>query len=150
MGFVVDADGTVAHRWQATCDRLKNVGLTLPASAPAAGFVGDSAQFRARVGVWIMPDNVTDAGRLEDLVRTLVPTGDPLIDHATAATDRAYTLDARFPAQDRIKAELHCWLAWQKEPGRPFGTALKAQFLRHDSDVAMRFVAWFKALFGLA
>ena len=97
-----------------------------------------------------MPDNVTDAGRLEDLVRTLVPTGDPLIDHATAATDRAYTLDARFPAQDRIKAELHCWLAWQKEPGRPFGTALKAQFLRHDSDVAMRFVAWFKALFGLA
>jgi hypothetical protein len=150
VGFVVDANGAVAHRWQAVCDRLRGVGLTLAGAAPAEGFVGDSAELKARVGVWIMPDNVTDAGKLEDLVQTLVPTNDALIAHARTATDQARTLDARFPSQDRTKAELHCWLAWQEEPGRPFGTALKAHFFRHDSEVAIRFVNWFKALFRLA
>jgi hypothetical protein len=147
VGFVVDANGAVAHRWVSVCDRLKDVGLTLPAAPPGSGYIGDSVTFKARVGVWIMPDNTTDAGRLEDLVRTLVPEGDPLFPIAQAATGDSLHSGATFRSQHRTKAELHCWLAWQEEPGRPFGAALKAHYFRHDSEVAILFVAWFKSLF---
>jgi hypothetical protein len=34
-----------------------------------------------------------------------------------------------------------------EEPGLPFGTALRAQVFRHNSEDALRFVSWFKRLF---
>lgn len=147
VGFVIDANGSVAARWQSVCDRLKGTDLDLPPTPPPKGYVGESNQLRNRVGVWIMPDNVTDSGRLEHLVRTLVPENDMLFPHAQAATAEAAKLEKRFAQQDGVKAELHCWLAWQKEPGMPFGMALKARIFRHDSDVALRYLLWFKMLF---
>lgn len=147
VGFVIDADVTVAQRWQAVCDRLSELDLPFPDSPPNDGFVGNSEKFRTRVGIWIMPDNTTDSGDLEQFVKTLVPQGDQLIHHAEAATDAAVSHGAAFRASDRTKAVLHCWLAWQREPGMPFGMAIKAHFFRHDSAVAHRFVAWFRELF---
>jgi len=94
-----------------------------------------------------MPDNAMDEGRLEDLVQTLVPDGDILFDLARTATADARKKGAQFPEQYIKKAELHCWLAWQEKPGAPFGVALKAKFLNHDSEVANKFVAWFRNLF---
>jgi hypothetical protein len=149
VGFVVDADVPVAHRWQSVCEHLKDLGLVLPSGAPGDGFIGPSAVNKARVGVWIMPDNTTDEGNLEDLVKTLVPRNDALIGHARESTEGAVARGAGFRPQDRAKAELHCWLAWQKEPGLSFGTALKVHYFRHDSAVALRFVAWFKRLYAL-
>lgn len=149
VGFVVDANGAVASRWQAVGERLKEAGIKLPRAPVPDGFIGQSATFKSRVGVWIMPDNAMDTGKLEHLIRTLVPPGDPFFEHACAATTQAVSLGAKFPAQDRIKADLHCWLAWQEEPGLPFGTALKAHYFRDDSEVALLFVAWFKRLFEL-
>jgi len=155
VGFVVDADVPVARRWQSVCEHLKDLDLNLPGAPPTSGFLGDSPVSKARIGVWIMPDNVTDEGKLENLVVTLVPPADALIDHAREATALAMARVAHLPAQDRLKeqdqlkAELHCWLAWQKEPGLSFGTALKVHFFRHDSAVALRFVEWFKKLYGV-
>jgi len=149
VGFVVDADVPVSQRWQSVCQHLNELDLRLPDNVPETGFVDRSSVSKALVGVWIMPDNVTDEGKLEHLIETLVPAGDVLIDHARDSTDEAAARGAQFAGQDRVKAELHCWLAWQKEPGRPFGTALKAHFFRHDSAVALRFVGWFKHLYGL-
>lgn len=149
VGFVVDANGGVADRWKSAGNRLQDLGLKWAAAAPPGGFIGESSTNKAAVGVWIMPDNVVDEGKLEDFLNTLVPSEDALIGHARTATQQAVSLGAQFPAQDRLKAELHCWLAWQEEPGRPFGTAIKAHYFRHDSNVALRFVAWFKKLYSL-
>jgi hypothetical protein len=149
IGFVIDADVPVPDRWAAVCARLAGVGIELPNEAPSSGFIGYSEKFKPRAGVWIMPDNAMNAGQLEDLIKTLVPQGDYLMPHAKAATAKASNLGARFPSVDLLKAELHCWLAWQEEPGLPYGTALKARFFRHDSEVAVRFVAWFRELFRL-
>lgn len=149
VGFVVDANGAVGRRWKAVRDRLGSLDLELPQNVPADGYVGNSPSLKARVGIWIMPDNTTDSGRLEHLIATLVPAGDVLYEHAGAATNEALRLGAGFALQHRTKAVLHCWLAWQKEPGRPFGTAIKAHFFRHDSPEAMRFLAWFKSLYKL-
>jgi hypothetical protein len=149
VGFVLDADSPLLDRWNAVRDRLSRVGVDAPRQPPAEGFVGRSETFRAGVGVWLMPDNRHD-GKLETFLRTLIDADDPLIDHATSATDAAKQLGAEFPNVDRIKALLHTWLAWQEEPGRPFGTAIRAGFFRHGSEAATAFVAWFKRLYGIS
>lgn len=149
VGFVVDANGSVASRWQSICKRLRDLDLGLPAQAPDGGYVGPT-DTHARVGVWIMPDNATDTGTLETLVETLVPEGDSLFQHAKSSTTQAKkSLAAKFRDQDQTKAELHCWLAWQREPGLSFGTALKVHYFNHDSTAALAFVAWFRKLFNI-
>ena len=109
-------------------------------------FVGESATYRARVGVWLMPDNEQD-GALEHFLETLVAESDPLIEHARSATTQARELGARFGGNAHRKAVLHAWLAWQENPGLPYGSAIRARCFRHDSPVAGRFVAWFRRVF---
>lgn len=147
VGFVLDADDSRHDRWQAVCARLSPLGLNLPANPPPGGFVGESEGGVYRVGVWIMPDNVTDAGTLEDLVRTLVPGNDTLFSLARSSTGQAIEQGAKLTGRNIPKAELHCWLAWQERPGRPFGDAIKHHYFSHDSLAALAFVGWFKLLY---
>ena len=149
IGFVLDADSPLIDRWRSVLNRLKEVGVDTPAQPPAKGFIGESATFQTRVGVWLMPDNQHD-GTLETFLKTLVDGGDSLIGHATSATKAAKEeLKAEFVETDQEKAILHAWLAWQKEPGKPYGTAIRARYFRHDSPAAEAFVAWFKRLYGI-
>jgi len=149
VGFVLDADSPLLDRWHAVRDRLESVDVDAPRQPSVTGFIGQSAEYLCKVGVWLMPDNQHD-GKLESLLKTLIKEEDPLIDHATTATDTAKRLGAQFIELDRIKAVLHAWLAWQEEPGRPYGTAIRAKFFRHDSAAAHSFVDWFKRLFQIA
>ena len=152
IGFVLDADDSVRDTWRAMMSRLRQVGLDPPPAVPPQGFVGESTEYRAHVGVWLMPDNEQEGqqgeGTLERFLETLVREADPLLPHAREATRQAKTNhEAVYRDVDVRKAELHAWLAWQREPGLPYGTAIKARFFRHDSPVATRFVAWFRRVF---
>ena len=127
-------------------------GVAPPRAVPPEGFVGESAEYRAKVGVWLMPDNRQEGdrgeGTLERFLETLVQEADPLLPHARDATRRAKTEHgASYPDGDVKKAVLHAWLAWQEEPGLPYGTAIKARYFRHDSPVAESFVGWFRRVF---
>lgn len=148
IGFVLDADSPLLGRWHAVRDRLAKVAVDAPEQPPAQGFIGDSSDYQARVGVWLMPDNQHD-GKLETLLCTLVDEDDKLIDHAEAATDAAKQMGAQFRHPDRVKAVVHAWLAWQREPGRPYGTAIRARYFRHDSPAAAAFVEWFRRLYRI-
>jgi len=149
IGFLLDADTPLIDRWCRVSHRLRNVGVPdLGERPPAEGFIGESTEYKTRVGVWLMPDNVQD-GKLEDFLRTLVKDGDLLIGHAERATGEAKACGAVFSDADRIKAVIHAWLAWQEEPGKPFGVAIKAKYFRHDSPTAAVFVKWFKTLYQL-
>ena len=148
IGFVLDADLALASRWAAVRGRLSEAEVDAPEAPPVDGFIGHSPKYRAAVGVWLMPDNQHD-GRLETLLRSLIDEADPLIDHATKATHEAKRLGAKFSELDFDKARLHAWLAWQKEPGKPYGTAICAEYFGVDSPAAQQFVAWFKALFAI-
>ena len=148
IGFVLDADSPLANRWDAVRDRLRKADVDTPPQPIAAGFIGHSPTYKSRVGVWLMPDNQHD-GKLETFLRSLIDEPDPLIDHATSATNTAKQLGAPFADVDHSKALMHTWLAWQKEPGRPYGTAIRAKYLRHDSPAARAFVVWFKQLYGI-
>lgn len=74
---------------------------------------------------------------------------DPLFPHAEESTIRAKELNAHFSEEDSSNASLHAWLAWQKEPGLPYGSAIRARYFRHDSQAAQSFVIWFRELFGI-
>ena len=150
VGFVVDADEPLLNRWAAVRDRLIKAGVgAVPDVPPPDGFIGASARFQSRVGVWLMPDN-QQGGNLESFLNRLIPDGDPILPHAAEATDKAKDLGAVIPEVDYSKAVLHAWLAWQSTPGCPYGTAIAARFFIHDSDLAIRFVRWYVTLFGLS
>ena len=148
LGFVLDANDNPGDRWRAVVSRLRSVGVAAPDELPADGFVGSSSEFGVRVGVWLMPDN-RRIGALEDFLKDLIDDSDPLLRHAEKSTAEAKARGARFPEKYSKKALVHSWLAWQEEPGRPYGVAIKARYLRDDSDAAERFVAWFGRVFGL-
>ena len=65
------------------------------------------------------------------------------VEHIDAATRQ------RYPNRHRSKALIHTWLAWQQNPGRPMGTAIKAGYLQHDAPIALAFVAWLRRLFEI-
>jgi hypothetical protein len=149
IGFVLDADSSLESRWAAVSSRLRRSGVDAPPEVPPGGFVGETSQYRARVGAWVMPDNRRD-GTLERFLEDLVRENDRLLPHAKASTRGAKELDARFPDVLVAKAELHAWLAWQEDPGLPYGSAIRARYFSHDSQAAKSFVIWFCRLYGIA
>ena len=146
VGFLLDSDGEPRDRWRAVCDRLRVFALYLPDEIPPEGFVVDVAEFRARVGVWLMPDNRRE-GAVEQFLEDLVDDEDALFPIAERSTAEARRSGAELPAADHRKAVLHTWLAWQKAPGLPYGTAIKAQFFRDDSPTALAFADWYRQVF---
>ena len=147
VGIVVDADRSVASRWQGLRDILHRAGYEEIPDHPNPEGTILSPPFRSllpRTGVWIMPDNRTD-GKLEDFLRLLVPQPSPLFDHAVASVDSVP--ERRFSDNDRIKALIRTWLAWQEEPGLPYGTAITAGFLDSQADDAAAFASWIRRLF---
>ena len=146
IGFVLDADSAPKSRWQSVRTRIADLGLKLPGKIPEGGFVGYTATFQVRVGVWLMPDN-RRSGAIEEFLKDLIVDGDTLLQLAETSTTSAKGLGAAFPNTHRTKAVLHTWLAWQKSPGERYGTAIKARYFQHDSPAAIAFVDWFKRVF---
>jgi hypothetical protein len=149
VGFVLDADADLMTRWSEVRQQLLKAGMDAPATPDPAGFIGDAERYKARVGVWMMPDNQR-GGSLEDFLATLISDADSLIDHAATSTDGASRLGAKFRPIDRTKAVIHAWLAWQEDPGRPYGKAIRYRYFSSDSAIAQAFVTWFRRLYGIS
>lgn len=148
LGFVIDANDSPQNTWNAVTAQLKKVNVQAPKEIPKGGFVGESQYYRARVGVWLMPDN-RKTGALEDFLRDLINEADPLFSHAKDSAREALQHGAQYSEGDFQKAVLHTWLAWQVEPGLRYGTAIRARYFRANSAAANRFVHWFQHVFGV-
>jgi hypothetical protein len=146
LGIVLDADLDLPARWRAVGDRLREVGIEVPDELPPQGLIVRGSLADYRLGVWIMPDN-RSSGMLEDFLSRLVPEGDRTWALACESTERARMLGAPLSPLHRSKGELHTWLAWREQPGKPFGTALTAHYLQSDTLEARAFLAWFRELF---
>lgn len=157
-GLVLDADADpkkdVAARWRSIRQVLEKAGIAAPEAPPREGWLGQvgpgSSRSGAgpRIGVWLMPNNEHN-GALEAFLEPFVPGGDASWSYAGQVIDEASRVHAApFPEKDSRKARLHTWLAWRKEPGRPYGRAIECGDLQpHRDPVAQQFVAWFAALF---
>ena len=149
-GFIIDIDTTAGTRWAQVKRALKAVGLNPPAQPVAGGYIEESTTLNVRVGVWLMPDNQLHQGDLEDFLKTLLPLNDALYSFAEKSSADALSNGAKFAnPKDRKKANLHCWLAWQEEPGAPYGQAIYREYFESHSAQAKAFVAWFKSLFRI-
>ena len=129
VGIVLDADIAPMDRWNAVRTRLSPSGLSLPDSPRSEGTIIEG--HGKRFVVWLMPDN-RSPGKLEDFLAVLIPPEDRCWPWAEQAT---------------LKARIHTWLAWQQEPGLPFGTAITAATFAHNATLATTFVKWMTQLY---
>jgi hypothetical protein len=146
VGIILDSDLSLAVRWAQIRDRARKVDVDLPASPEPEGTVVPGRLPDSLFGVWLMPDN-SSPGTLENFLGKLAPADNPCWVYADEAVREARRRGAPCQEKDHAKSLLHTWLAWQEEPGLPFGTALKSEYFGKDSDEANRFVSWFRRLF---
>ena len=149
VGVVVDADTNIANRWQAIRNQILRAGYTtVPEEPRADGTIisRPNNKLLPRMGVWIMPNNRTD-GILENFLKFLIPRDDPLFGHAEACVASIPDGAQRFKDIHKPKAMIHTWLAWQEEPGKPYGTAITARFLDPCVPEANVLVSWLRRLF---
>lgn len=146
LGLVIDRDGEAGKpdRWLSVRGVLRGAGLSTDEEPQPLGLRLEVPW--GRIGVWLMPDNVSP-GTLETFLRRLLPAHpSPLWKHAMASTTDAAAQGAPYRQADSEKATLHTWLAWQDPPGNPYGTALEAGAFDVNEATATAFVDWFSWL----
>ncbi|MCB0575657.1 MAG: hypothetical protein KDC61_13950 [Saprospiraceae bacterium] len=152
IGIVVDADDAGPEaRWQAMRIVLEPFfsNNMLDALAPAPEGIVLKEPGRPVVGIWIMPDNAGN-GYLEHFLAHLVDSEEQLWQHTDQTVkDLAGRDFCRFKPVRQQKAMLHTWLAWQEEPGRPFGTAMQAGYLNAKVAAVQPFLNWMQQTFRL-
>jgi len=151
FAIVIDADKSVPSTWQSACATLQKLGYTdLPAEIPKDGaIIVDADPDLAKVGVWIMPDN-ENRGEIEDFFLQMISLNDFYLQRAKASVKELILEEKNlFAASDRSKAEVHTWLAWQKDPGKSMGIAIKSNWIDHKFPLAERFARWFANVFEL-
>ena len=146
LGVVLDANASLASRWEALRGIFSNAGYSsMPAQPEIFGTVLVE-QDRPKLGIWLMPNN-TLPGMLEDFVQYLVPNDDTLWKLAEEALQKIPKEEQRFIDAHRIKAHIHTWLAWQEQPGTPMGLAITKRYLDAQAPSAQQFIAWIRRLF---
>ncbi|SRR5260370_2236418 len=148
FGIVVDADTDLAVCWQRIQDILERSGYTIIPREPHLEGIVIKQDERPIVGIWLMPDN-NITGMIEHFVSFLRPSDDILWPMAEDVVLKVVETKRHFPEGHEIKAELHTWLAWQKEPGKPLGQAITARYLDADAPHAQHFMDWIRKLFDL-
>ncbi|MYN63544.1 MAG: hypothetical protein F4X11_00695 [Acidobacteria bacterium] len=145
LGVLVDADDSLADRWGDLSNRCRAANIDLPHQPPATGTILEQGNGRPRIGIWLMPDNESP-GELEDFVRTMVPTDDPVWPRSENYIDRIPVADRRFRPGKLLRAKLYAWLATRENPGR-MGAAIRARDLRVDGVLGSTFAQWLRSLF---
>lgn len=151
VGIVLDADVSLVNRWAAVRNHLVALKYpNVPELAVQTGMIVDPPEgvLLPRVGVWLMPDNLLN-GMLEDFLAFLVPRDSTLFARVKRTIDEIPADEQLFSRAVQSKAVIHTWLAWQKDPGLPFGTAITARFLDPMKPEADTFLAWLRTLFCL-
>lgn len=148
LGIVIDADTDLKAQWRKVKRILEKAGYEkLPNSPDENGTVIEQ-EFLPKFGVWIMPDNKIERGFLETFLTFLVPENDKTWEQAKSCVDSLENKPfIKAEADHTEKAEIHTFLAWQEEPGKPFGQAITAKYLQADKPQCSVFADWLKRLF---
>ena len=151
VGVIVDADTDLNARWRSVSDRFAEAGyLNVPSQPNPEGTILEPPldSLLPRAGIWIMPDNA-NPGILEDFLQSLAPPQtDPLMGYAVSCVNAVPAQLQRFSDIDKPKAIMHTWLAWQQQPGRPYGTAIQAGFLNPHAPSSSALASWLETLFS--
>lgn len=139
LGILTDANDDPQARWQAISDRIVKAQAQPPAHS------GMVIEGTPRIGVWMMPDNVS-SGELENFIAKLIPDEDPIWPRAKDYVDSIPERDRPFKPGKILKAQIHAWLATRTKP-RPMGSALEAGDLNIEHPLAQDITRWLTELF---
>lgn len=154
IGLVVDADTPAggglgfAKTWQQISEILGRHNYVMPDSREGAGkgFCFEHADGLPRIGLWVMPDNLSQ-GILEDFVKkSVVGTEKSLLQHAEQVV--AGLKAPKFKPHHLSKAELATWLAWQAVPGQGMHGAVGGQLLDFKKGLAKQYIDWLMRVFS--
>ena len=143
LGILLDADNDVQSRWNAVIHALSRVNVTAPSEPDPSGTIIAS---RPRIGIWLMPDNVS-VGQVEEFFAGMIAHDDPVWPRSEAYVDGIPLLDRKFTSGKTLRAKVHSWLATREEP-RMMGAAIGAGDLSADAPDAVRLVDWLRRLFN--
>ncbi len=143
VGIVADANNSLAARWRAVSDRLREAGIDAPRNPLPGGAIMDVLP---RVGVWLMPDN-RSTGEIEDFVQRMIPPDDPAWPLAQQYIRDIPEEAKKFQATKTSRAELHAWLATREKPGF-MGSAIGRGDLETDRALCTEFAEWIERLFA--
>lgn len=150
LGIVVDANASLDSRWQSLVNRLKDdeIGYKdVPVEPVENGLILESHSFLPKIGIWVMPNNRM-LGNIENFIRLLVAEErENLWQIAEEVVSRLPAGEKLFADKDSIKAQVHTFLAWQDEPGRPMGESITRRYFRIDAPDALSFVEWIRRLY---
>lgn len=142
VGILVDADDKVASCWQKVTNQIRRAGISPPYHAQPTGTIIED---RVRVGVWLMPDNVSP-GELENFVADMIPQSDKVWPLSKDYIKSIPEADRPFSEGKLLRAKVHAWLATRSEP-RKMGSAIRTGDLDIHTGNATRFVEWLRELF---
>jgi hypothetical protein len=149
FGVMLDADSKPTARYNRIRELCSSLFPALPDELPANGLVVENQTSNRRLGVWIMPDNMSE-GCLETFLKYLVPEkSEPVWQHAVTSTKQAKGMGCPCHDGHLVKANLYTWLAWQNPPGQSPGESLTKKILDPKAASAQPFVAWFRRLYKL-
>jgi hypothetical protein len=153
LGIVVDANGNAQSRWKSLANKLKDLNYEdVPKNAnPNGTILKNNKTGLPPIGVWLMPNNV-DSGMLEDFVGLLIPNEqENLWKLAENTVSSIPDKERRFSKEPdhSSKAKIHTYLAWQKDPGKPFGVAIREKFLDVNAQNAGNLMNWLTELFEI-
>lgn len=152
LGIVLDCDANddrngdaIARRWAQIQYRLRDLPYVVPSVPDSSGTIIQGPEGYPRIGVWLMPDNQGE-GMFEDFLLRLIPAAslEFALESARAAKVRGH---GSYKEVHESKAVAHTFLAWQDEPGKPLGIAIRAGMFDLESDTASRFIGWLRDLF---
>ena len=150
IGIIVDAnDQGPTARWQSIANILsaKYQPSSLLSSQRPSGSHIVREDNMPTIGVWIMPNN-HDNGYLEHFLSSLIEVSDPIWLHAQSTVTHLISqpFNVLTPAKQQ-KALLHTWLSWQKDPGKPFGLAMKSGYFNVNAQTVEPLLEWFRETF---
>ncbi len=143
LGIIVDADTNLDGRRTSIKNILIQFGFSVPPQFPEEG-ISKTTNGNINVSIWIMPNNKVK-GMLEDFLEFLIPVGDKLLPIAESTLNEIETKSLnRYKETYKSKALLHTWLAWQEDPGTPFGQAITKRYLIKEGTEVKDFISWLK------
>jgi hypothetical protein len=154
LGIVLDSampqksdtrSNDLTRRWAQIQDRLRDFKFAVPEKPSPVGTIIRGPEGFPKIGIWLMPDNQTE-GMLEDFLLKLVPRNAAAY-AKTCAQSAKNQGHGNYKECHEAKAVAHTYLAWQDEPGKPLGLAIKSRLFDTNSEYATDFIAWLKGLF---
>lgn len=151
IGLILDADRDPDKRWELIRDEAAKAWgeQLLPEQPESDGTIVQLPDSRS-FGVWMMPGPGMP-GDMETFLIEIRDQTEPQVNLWNQARTSVETLlqPTLFEAKDAHKAEIRTWLAWQKEPGAPYGLAVSFGVFNLDHPWAVAFGGWLDRLVGL-